>query len=160
MDAKTLARLARVDPELLRPVRHRNEEAQKHVTVIRVRAALVDGRTAQQFARAGQSDGGAVAEMRSDAMGVGQGQLLSAPVRQLLQPLLEEVESLTKKIKQLDEELAQITRSEYPETERHCHIEWLWADGMLNGCATTRTVGIVSRERSSRMRFGSIFGSG
>src|SRR5450755_758930 len=41
-DARTLARLARVDPELLGPVRHRSAQAQLHLTVIRARTALVN----------------------------------------------------------------------------------------------------------------------
>ena len=40
-DARTLARLARFDPELLGPVRHRSEQAQLHLTLIRARAELV-----------------------------------------------------------------------------------------------------------------------
>ncbi len=40
-DARTLARLARIDPELLGPVRHRSAKAQIHLTVIRARAELV-----------------------------------------------------------------------------------------------------------------------
>src|ERR1700680_3224463 len=45
-DARTLARLARVDPQLLGPVRHRSVPAQLHRTVIRARAELVSVRTA------------------------------------------------------------------------------------------------------------------
>src|SRR5580698_5189891 len=45
-DARTLARLARVDPELLGRVRHRSAQAQLHLTVIRARAELVSARTA------------------------------------------------------------------------------------------------------------------
>jgi transposase len=44
-DARTLARLARIDPELLGPVRHRSAKAQIHLTVIRARAELVSART-------------------------------------------------------------------------------------------------------------------
>ena len=33
-DARTLARLARIDPELLGPVRHRSAKTQIHLTVI------------------------------------------------------------------------------------------------------------------------------
>ena len=43
-DARTLARLARIDPELLGPVRHRSAKAQIHLTVIRARAELVRAR--------------------------------------------------------------------------------------------------------------------
>jgi transposase len=45
-DARTLARLARIDPELLGPVRHRSVQAQIHLTIIRARAELVSARTA------------------------------------------------------------------------------------------------------------------
>jgi transposase len=45
-DARTLARLARVDPQLLGPVRHRSVQAQLHLTVIRARAEQVSARTA------------------------------------------------------------------------------------------------------------------
>src|ERR1700720_1926575 len=45
-DARTLARLARIDPQLLGPVRHRSAQAQIHLTVIRARAELVKARTA------------------------------------------------------------------------------------------------------------------
>ena len=43
-DARTLARLARIDPELLGPVRHRSAQAQIHLTVIRARVELVRAR--------------------------------------------------------------------------------------------------------------------
>src|ERR1700691_1870464 len=45
LDAQTLARLARIDPKLLYPVRHRSAKAQAYLTVIRARAGLVRART-------------------------------------------------------------------------------------------------------------------
>jgi transposase len=45
LDARTLARLVRIDPELLCPVKHRSAEAQADLTVIRARGALVRTRT-------------------------------------------------------------------------------------------------------------------
>ena len=45
LDAETSARLGRVDPKLLFPIRHRGEEAQADLLVIRTRATLVEGRT-------------------------------------------------------------------------------------------------------------------
>jgi transposase len=45
LDAQTLARLARIDPQLLRPIQHRSEKAQAALMVIRVRAALISVRT-------------------------------------------------------------------------------------------------------------------
>src|SRR5438105_6759516 len=45
LDAQTLARLARIDPELLYPVKHRSEQAQADLMMIRARAGLVRSRT-------------------------------------------------------------------------------------------------------------------
>jgi Transposase len=46
LDAQTLARLVRIDPQLLCPVKHRSAKAQADLTVIRARAGLVRARTA------------------------------------------------------------------------------------------------------------------
>jgi transposase len=46
LDAQTLARLARIDLQLLCPVKHRSAKEQADLTVIRARAGLVRARTA------------------------------------------------------------------------------------------------------------------
>ena len=45
LDARMLARLGRMDPELLSPIRHRSAKAQGHLMLIRGRAVLVEMRT-------------------------------------------------------------------------------------------------------------------
>jgi hypothetical protein len=45
IDAENLARLARVDPKLLYPLKHRGEDSQAHLALIRSREALVGCRT-------------------------------------------------------------------------------------------------------------------
>ena len=45
VDAENLARLARLDPKLLYPVRHRGEDSQAHLAIIRSRQALIGCRT-------------------------------------------------------------------------------------------------------------------
>ena len=45
LDAQKLARLARVDPELLYPIEHRGQESQAHLALIHSRDALVRSRT-------------------------------------------------------------------------------------------------------------------
>src|SRR5215207_6771360 len=45
LDAQKLARLARVDPELLYPIEHRSEESQAHLALIHSRDVLVCSRT-------------------------------------------------------------------------------------------------------------------
>ena len=57
LDAQTLARLARIDPELLSPVKHRSAKAQADLSVIRARAGLVRARTALVKQRAQHESG-------------------------------------------------------------------------------------------------------
>src|SRR5262249_45509578 len=51
----------------------------------------------------------------ADQMGISRARSLPLKLRQVLEPLLKEVESLTKKIKDSDREIEQIARKDYPE---------------------------------------------
>jgi len=118
MDAQMLARLVRVDPRLLRPIQHRSEQAQEHLRVIRVRAALVEARTMLVNAARGltKATGERLPSCDADQMGVDRMESLPAGLQNSLRPLLEEVESLTEKIQALDQQVEQIARTDYPET--------------------------------------------
>jgi transposase len=120
LDARLLARLARIDPALLRPIRHRSEKAQGHLLAIRVRAALVDARTSLVNAARGfaKASGERLPACDADSLDVSQAtEALPAGLEQRLRPLLEQMESLTVKIKEADQQLEQIARIEYPETK-------------------------------------------
>lgn len=119
LDARMLARLARIDPELLRPIRHRSEKAQEHLLAIRVRAALVDARTSLVNAARGfaKASGERLPACDADSLDVERMDTLPAGLQERLRPLLEQIESLTVKIKEADQKLEQIARIEYPETK-------------------------------------------
>jgi transposase len=119
MDARLLARLARVDPELLRPIRHRSEQAQLDLMTIRTRAALVDARTGLVNAARGltKAMGERLPSCDTDTMGVEKMEGLPAPLQEKLRPVLKQVESLTQEIQALDTTIEQIARTQYPETE-------------------------------------------
>jgi transposase len=119
MDARMLARLARVDPQLLRPIRHRSEQAQADLLTIRVRAALVDARTDLVNTARGLAKalGERLPSCDTDTMGVEKLEALPAPMQERLRPLLKEVESLTERIQESDTTIEQIARTQYPETE-------------------------------------------
>jgi transposase len=119
LDAQMLARLARVDPQLLRPIRHRSEQAQLHLMQIRVRAGLVEARTrlVNEARGLAKALGERLPKCDADSLDVEHLGSLPAALQQVLQPLLEEVESLAEKIRACDERIEQIARSEYPETE-------------------------------------------
>jgi transposase len=119
MDARLLARLARANPQLLRPIRHRGEQAQSDPMAIRIRASLVEARTglvnaARGFAKA---LGERLPSCDADALGMEKMEALPAALQERLRPLLEQVESLTAQIKKLDSTIDQIARTQYPETE-------------------------------------------
>jgi transposase len=118
LDAQTLARLARIDPQLLRPIQHRSDEAQAALMVIRVRAALLSVRTSLVNTARGlaKSMGERLPQCDADQMGVQRAISLPPKLQQVLEPLLKEVESLTEKIKKSDREIEQIARKNYPET--------------------------------------------
>src|SRR6266851_5660593 len=102
-DARTLARLARIDPELLGPVRHRSAKAQIHLTVIRARAELVRS-YGQRLPKCGTEQ--VSRELAAE---------LSAELREVLEPLLKEIESLNERIKEYDARMEKIARESYPQ---------------------------------------------
>jgi len=116
-DARTLARLARIDPELLGPVRHRSAKAQIHLTVIRARAELVSARTALVNGARGLAKSygerlpkcGTYQVSRELAAG------LSIELRDVLEPLFREIESLNERIKEYDGRMEKIAKEVYPE---------------------------------------------
>jgi transposase len=118
MDARMLAKLARVDPELLRPIRHRGEAAQRDLMVVRVREALLEARTRLVNTARGlvKSTGERLPACDADTLGPARLEALPESLREILKPLLEEVETLTGRIKALDGQLEQIARTRYPET--------------------------------------------
>jgi transposase len=116
-DARTLARLARIDPELLGPVRHRSAQAQIHLTVIRARAELVSARTALVNAARGlvKSLGERLPKCGTYQVNEKLAAAVSAELREVLVPLLREVESLSERIKEYDEGMEKIAQEVYPE---------------------------------------------
>src|ERR1700716_4596869 len=96
LDARMLARLARLDPGLLGPVRHRSAEAQIPLTVIRARATLVSARTALVNAARGltKSYGERLPKCGTEQMNREIAKELSPELRDTLEPLLKEIESL------------------------------------------------------------------
>jgi transposase len=118
LDAEKLARLGRIDPQLLGPIRHRGEQAQADLMLIRAREALVEGRTALINAARGlvKSLGERLGACDSEAVGPELAEELSAPARRAVEPLLRSVESLSKEIAVYDEQIEPL-EERYPEVE-------------------------------------------
>jgi len=118
IDARTLARLARIDPELLSPVQHRSAQAQLHLTEIRARAGLVSARTALVNAARGlvKSHGERLRKCGTFQVSREITSDLSTELREALQPLLREVESLNERIQEYDRRIEKMAKEKYPET--------------------------------------------
>ena len=117
LDARTLARLARIDPSLLGPVHRRSAKAQMHLTVIRARAGLVSARTALVNAARGltKSYGERLPKCGTGQMNREIAKELNQELRDALEPLLGEIESLNERIAEYDRRIEQIAKEVYPE---------------------------------------------
>jgi len=149
LDARTLARLARIDPELLSPVQHRSAQAQLHLAEIRARAGLVSARTALVNAARGlvKSYGERLRKCGTQQFGQETTSGLSAGLREALEPLMQEVESLNERIKEYDRRIEKMAKETYPETELLKQVKGV---GDLIATAYVLTVEDPHRFRKSR----------
>jgi transposase len=118
MDAQTLARLARIDPELLYPVKHRSAQAQADLTVIRARAGLVRARTGLVNSARGlaKSYGERLRGCNVRNMNPEKAEGLSPELQSALEPLLNAIESLSERIVEYNERIENLAQQSYPQT--------------------------------------------
>src|ERR1700726_167145 len=149
LDARMLARLARLDPGLLSPVQHRSAEAQVHLTVIRARAALVGARTALVNAARGlaKSYGERLRKCGTQQVNQDLAAGLSAELKAALEPLLAEVESLNQRIAEYDRRIEQMAKEVHPEVSLLKQVKGV---GTLIALTYVLTVGDPHRFRRSR----------
>ena len=117
LDAQTLARLARIDPQLLSPVKHRSAKAQADLTVIRARAGLVRARTALVNTARGlaKSYGERLRGCNVRNMNPEKAEGLSPELQAALQPLLAALESLSERIAEYNERIEKLAQESYPQ---------------------------------------------
>jgi transposase len=117
LDAQTLARLARIDPQLLCPVKHRSAKAQADLTVIRARAGLVRARTALVNTARGlvKSYGERLRGCNVRNMNPEKAEGLSPELRAALEPLLAGIEMLSEQIREYNERIEKLAQETYPQ---------------------------------------------
>jgi transposase len=149
LDARTLAKLARIDPGLLGPVHHRSAQAQIHLTVIRARATLVSARTALVNAARGltKSYGERLPKCGTEQMNRETAKGLSPELRDVLEPLLGEIESLKERIAEYDRRIEQIAKDVHPEVALLKQVKGV---GTLIGLTYILTLDDPYRFRRSR----------
>ena len=115
VDAQNLARLARVDPKLLYPLKHRGEESQAHMAIIRSREALVSSRTqlVNHVRGAVKSFGARLPKCPARSFHKRAQEHIPEALRPALGPILETIGSLTRYIREYDRQLETISRACY-----------------------------------------------
>jgi len=117
LDAQTLARLARIDPELLYPVKHRSVQAQADLTLIRARAGLVRARTGLVNTARGlaKSYGERLRGCNVRNMNPEKAESLSPELQVALEPLLNAIEALSERIAEYNERIEALAERSYPQ---------------------------------------------
>src|SRR5215204_6569647 len=149
IDAENLARLARVDPKLLYPLRHRGEGSQAHLALIRSREALVSCRTqlVNHVRGAVKSFGARLPKCPARSFHKRASEHIPEALRPALGPILEQIGSLTQRIKDYDRKLQEICQEHYPETELLRQVEGI---GVLTALTFVLTVEDPYRFEKSR----------
>jgi transposase len=147
-DAERLARLARVDPKLLSPIRHRGAQAQADLAVIRARAAMVKARTELINAARGlvKPMGERLRKCDAGQVDANLGADLSPATLAVVQPILEAIDTITEKIRVYDEQIGKIAKR-YPELTL---LTQVYGVGILIGLTYMLTIEDPQRFAHSR----------
>src|SRR5215203_616910 len=123
LDAENLARLARLDPKLLYPLKkHRDENSQAHLALIRSREALVGSPTQliNHVRGAVKSFGARLPKCSARSFHKKKKKKVAEHLPKELTPalgaLLETIGELTERIREYERKLEEIAKEHYPET--------------------------------------------
>jgi len=151
-DARMLAKLARFDPEMLHPIQHQSEQAQRDLLQIKLRENLVKRRV------------DLIASVRGVLKSLGLTLKLSntnyfvAHSRKalegeqevalsLIEPMLMSIETMTEQIRFLDREIEELANQRYPET---LQLREITGVGPITALTFVLVVGDVERFGSAR----------
>jgi transposase len=120
VDARALARLARVDPTLLSPLTHRKSESYPHMAQLRARHVLVPSRTSIVNAIRGMAKavGLRLPACSTETFAGKVSSLLPDDLKASLLLLLETTVTLNLQIQKSDRAIYHLAKYRYPETER------------------------------------------
>ena len=149
VDAEYLARLARLDRELLFPIHHRGEQAQIDLQVIRTRDVAVQVRTKLIGHARGavKSFGERLPKCSTEAFVNTARPLIPEALKRALEPILVQIDQLTKTIAGYDREVEHTIEQRYPEVRRVTQVRGV---GALTGLTYVLVLEDAARFQSSR----------
>jgi transposase len=147
-DARVLARLGRVDVELLRPVKLRGEDCRASRSVLQARDLLVRTRTKLVNFVRGQvkTFGGRIPSCSTSAFTKKAIGHVPAAVEQAVTPVLDTLKQLEGQIRDLDQEVERQCEEQYPETGVFRQVKGV---GSILGLAYVATIEDPARFASS-----------
>jgi transposase len=149
VDARTLARLARIDKELLHPIRHRSEKAQADLAMLRARDALVQVRTKLINCARGmvKSVGGRLPGASGECFAKKVREHIPDAIRDALTPVLDQIEQIGAQLRDYDKRIEQMAKTDYAPTKLMRQIPGV---GVLTSMAFTLTIDDPHRFDKSR----------
>ena len=119
IDANKLARLGRVDPQSLHPIKHRSREVRQDLVLLRARDALVAARTELINTTRGtvKSMGRRLPSCSSRSFASQAEEGLPAEIREVLLPLLQLADALSHCIKEYDRRIEEMASEKYRHTK-------------------------------------------
>ncbi len=118
IDAEKLARLARLDPKLLSPIKHRDENPQCHLALVHSRDALVSMRTklVNHIRGTVKAFGVRLPKCTAQSFHHKVAEHLPRELASALGAVLEIIASLSERIREYDRRLEEVADELYPET--------------------------------------------
>ncbi len=149
VDARALARLARVDPQLLGPIQHRSEEAQNTLAVLRARDMLVRTRAKLINCVRGlvKPTGTRIPACAATSFAGYASRSVPQELRVALDPLIEQIRLITNQIKRYNRKIESIAATEYPATQT---LQQIRGVGPVTALGFVLTLG--NSERFTRSR--------
>jgi len=156
VDAENLARVARLDPQLLYPIQHRSVQTQQDLAVLRARDEMVQARTQliNHIRGAVKSMGGRIPKMSAEVFGSKAAGSVPEALKPALGALLSAIQLLTKQIRQQDQWVQQRAKEGYPQSAALRQVPGV---GPLTSVAYVLTLEDPKRFASSR-RVGAYLG--
>jgi transposase len=156
IDANMLARMARFDPDLLKPIEHRKEEEQEHLEHIKGRDALVRSRTSLVNHVRGvvKSQGCTLPDCSTESFPKKVASHIPETLWTSMSPLLDIIGQMTAKIKAYDKQIEALAKKTYPVTEVLRQVKGV---GAVTSLAFVLSIGDPYRFKNSRV-VGAYFG--
>ena len=149
-DARILAMVCRLEPRLLWPVKHRNEQAYSDLELIKARDMLVQsrGKLINHVRSVVKSHGERLPVCSAVIFAGRVAGLLPAQLKDALSYLIETIADMSQRIVQLERKIEQLSSQRYPETQVLHQVAGV---GPLSALGYVLTIEDPSRFSKSRM---------